>query len=134
MTIDPEDSGNDNMSAYLMPPVPYPDGRWYMRVGPAMQPVVQELRTAQDVRIWYAEERITPEQARFLRRMMRLLVPGLQPATVREARCVVDKTPSRYPTGRSQPAAQAVEEAGRIVTVDAVPRTVHREHLPATAA
>ncbi|MGW0394388.1 NAD(P)/FAD-dependent oxidoreductase [Streptomyces sp. NPDC003042] len=97
VTVDPADSGNDNMSLYLLPPIRYPDGKWYVRIGPAMQPLVQELRTQEEIRSWYGRERITAEQSRFLLRMMRLLLPGLEPASVREACCVVDKTPSRYP-------------------------------------
>ncbi|MFD5325216.1 NAD(P)/FAD-dependent oxidoreductase [Streptomyces sp. NPDC127092] len=97
VTIDPEDTGNDNLSAYLIPPVRYPDGRWYLRTGPGMQPVVRELRTAGEARAWYARQRITRDQAGFLTRMARLLLPGLAPVSVREACCVVDKTPSRYP-------------------------------------
>ncbi|GAA0421860.1 FAD-binding oxidoreductase [Streptomyces luteireticuli] len=97
VTIDPEDTGNDNHSAYLIPPVRYPDGRWYLRIGPAMQPIVHELRTAQDAHRWHARQRTTPEQAAFLTRMTRTLLPGLEPLRIREACCVVDKTPSRYP-------------------------------------
>ncbi|MEU7072156.1 FAD-dependent oxidoreductase [Streptomyces narbonensis] len=97
VTVDPEDTGNDNLSAYLIPPVRYPDGRWYLRIGPAMQPVVRELRTARETRDWYARQRVTREQADFLTRMTRLLLPGLDPVSVRESCCVVDKTPTRYP-------------------------------------
>ncbi|WP_394427522.1 NAD(P)/FAD-dependent oxidoreductase [Streptomyces sp. SGAir0957] len=97
VTIDPADTGNDNMSAYLMPPIRYPDGKWYLRIGPAMQPLVHELRTPDAMCAWYAEQRITTEQSQFLARMMRLLLPGLEPVSVREACCVVDKTRTRYP-------------------------------------
>ncbi|MFI8927175.1 NAD(P)/FAD-dependent oxidoreductase [Streptomyces sp. NPDC053474] len=97
VTIDPQDSGSDNLSAYLIPPVRYPDGRWYLRVGPAMQPIVRELHTAGEAHAWYAHQRVTPEQSDFLTRMSRILLPQLEPVCVREACCVVDKTPSRYP-------------------------------------
>ncbi|OIJ89387.1 FAD-dependent oxidoreductase [Streptomyces monashensis] len=97
VTIDPADSGDDNMSAYLLPPVRYPDGRWYLRIGPAMQPLVKELRTAREILIWCVRQRITADQSDFLLRTMRTLLPGPAPFSVREACCVVDKTPSRYP-------------------------------------
>ncbi|MGC0327275.1 sarcosine oxidase [Streptomyces sp. SAI-170] len=97
VTVDPTDSGNDNMSLYLLPPHRYPDGKSYLRIGPAMQPLVHDLRTAEEIHAWYARERITAEQSAFLTCMMRLLLPGLEPVSVREASCVVDKTPSRYP-------------------------------------
>lgn len=95
--VDPNDTGDANMSAYLLPPVRYPDGKWYMRVGPGMQPIVEELTTAEAMIAWYAEQRITPRQTAFLTAMMRMLVPGLEPATVRPAACIIEKTPSRYP-------------------------------------
>lgn len=97
VVVDPEDSGNDNLSAYLLPPVRYPDGKWYVRIGPGMQPLVRELRTAQEMLSWYAGQAITREQAQFLRNMMRMLVPSLEPVSVHAACCVVDKTPTRYP-------------------------------------
>ncbi|MEV0323810.1 NAD(P)/FAD-dependent oxidoreductase [Streptomyces sp. NPDC050658] len=97
VTVDPADSGNDNTSLYLLPPIRYPDGRWYVRIGPAMQPLVQELHQQEEIHSWYAQQRITAEQSDFLQRMLRLLLPDLEPLSVREACCVIDKTPSRYP-------------------------------------
>ncbi|MFI0923410.1 NAD(P)/FAD-dependent oxidoreductase [Streptomyces sp. NPDC021012] len=97
VTIDPEDSGDANLSAYLLPPLRYPDGRWYLRIGPAMQPAVRELRTTDEIHTWYARQRITPQQSALLSRMTKVLLPGLEPVSVREACCVVDKTPTRYP-------------------------------------
>jgi sarcosine oxidase len=78
VTIDPDDSGNDNMSLYLLPPIRYPDGNWYVRIGPGMQPIVQELRNTDEMVAWCAGQRITP-------------------ASIREACCLIDKTPTRYP-------------------------------------
>jgi len=98
VTIDPEDSGDDNLSAYLLPPVRYPDGRWYLRIGPGMQPAVRELHTAEEMRTWYARRRITPEQAALLTKMARTLLPVVEPMAVREACCIVDKTPRATPT------------------------------------
>lgn len=97
VTVDPEDTGDANMSLYLLPPIRYPNGKWYMRIGPGMQPIVEELRTADEMTSWYAGQRITPRQATFLTAMMRMLVPGLKPASVREAACIIEKTPTRYP-------------------------------------
>ncbi|MER8041691.1 FAD-binding oxidoreductase [Streptomyces sp. NPDC094032] len=97
VVVDPEDSGNDNLSAYLLPPVRYPDGKWYVRIGPGMQPLVHELRTASEMRAWCAAQTVTREQALFLRNAMRTLIPALEPVSVHAACCVVDKTPTRHP-------------------------------------
>jgi sarcosine oxidase len=85
------------MTIYLLPPIRYPNGKWYMRIGPGMQPIVEELRTAGEMVSWYSGQRITPRQAAFLKTMMRMLLPGLEPVSVREASCMIEKTPSRYP-------------------------------------
>lgn len=97
VTVDPEDTGNANTSVYLLPPVRYPDGKWYMRIGPGMQPIVQELHSVGEMTSWYTRQKITAQQAEFLTAMMRMLVPGLVPVSVHEACCIIDKTPSRYP-------------------------------------
>lgn len=97
VTVDPDDTGNANKSLYLLPPIHYPDGKWYMRIGPGMQPIVEGLRTVDEMNAWYAAQRVTAPQAAFLTEMMKMFVPGLTPASVREAACIIEKTPSRYP-------------------------------------
>ncbi|MFG2963291.1 NAD(P)/FAD-dependent oxidoreductase [Streptomyces sp. NPDC048288] len=97
VVVDPEDRGNDNLSVYLLPPVRYPDGKWYVRTGPGMQPLVRELRTAEEMLAWCAGGTIGAEQARFLAAMTRTLIPALEPVSVRPSCCVVDKTPTRHP-------------------------------------
>lgn len=97
VTVDPEDTGNDNMSVYMVPPIRYPDGKWYMRMGPAMQPIVRELHSAAEMVAWYQNQSIMPDQRDFIERMMKLLVPNLQPVSVQSAACIIEKTPSRYP-------------------------------------
>ncbi|MFI0796862.1 NAD(P)/FAD-dependent oxidoreductase [Micromonospora rubida] len=97
VTVDPEDTGDENMSLYLLPPIQYPDGKWYMRIGPGMQPFVEELHTVDEMVGWYARQQVTPRQTASLTAMMRLLVPSLGPVAVRGAGCIIEKTPSRYP-------------------------------------
>lgn len=97
VTIDPDDAGNSNMSTYLLPPIRYPDGNFYVRIGPGMQPIVEELTSTAEMLSWCVGQRITVEQADFLTSMARLLLPGLRPTGVREACCLIDKTPSGHP-------------------------------------
>ncbi|MGW4788568.1 NAD(P)/FAD-dependent oxidoreductase [Streptomyces sp. NPDC004230] len=97
VTVDPDDTRDENMSVYLLPPIRYPDGRWYARIGPGMQPFVRELTTADEMTAWYARQRVTPQQEAFLTSMMGMLMPGLKPESVRAACCIIEKTPSRYP-------------------------------------
>ena len=97
VTIDPDDIGNLNSSSYLVPPVRYPDGHWYARIGPGMQPMVKELHDADEMVTWSRRQRITDEQREVLSEMITTLLPGLAPTAVVEAGCLIDKTPSRYP-------------------------------------
>jgi sarcosine oxidase len=97
VTVDPADNGDANTSLYLLPPVRYGDGNWYLRIGPGMQPIVTELRGAAEMTAWCADQRLTPRQDLCLGSMTRMLVPELKPASVRPACCIVEKTPSRYP-------------------------------------
>lgn len=97
VVVDPEDTGDDNRSLYLLPPIRYPDGRWYLRIGPGMQPMVEELTTVEQMSDWYARQEVTPLQRASLSAMMDEMVPGARPASVRSACCIIEKTPSQYP-------------------------------------
>ncbi|WP_327097051.1 FAD-binding oxidoreductase [Nocardia vinacea] len=97
VTVDPRDVGDANMSLYMLPPIRYPDGRCYMRIGPGMQPFVQPLRSAAEMIDWYTAQQITARQARFLTDAMETMVPGLRPASARQACCIIEKTATRYP-------------------------------------
>jgi sarcosine oxidase len=97
VTVDPDDTGDDNLSLYLVPPVRYPDGKWYLRIGPGMQPYVDELRTVEEMVDWYARQELTTRQTASLTRMMGLLLSGFEPVSVRSSGCIIEKTPSRYP-------------------------------------
>ncbi|MFI7207920.1 FAD-binding oxidoreductase [Micromonospora aurantiaca] len=97
VTVDPADTGDANLSLYLLPPILYPDGRWYLRIGPGMQPFVEELRTVEAMASWYAKQQITPRQWASLTNLMQQMVPDVKPVSVRAAGCIIEKTPSRYP-------------------------------------
>lgn len=97
VTVDPDDTGDANLSFYLLPPVRYPDGKWYMRIGPGMQPIVEELKTVDEMSSWLKGQLITPRQKALLMEMLRTVVPGLTPVSVQSACCIIEKTPSRYP-------------------------------------
>ncbi|OHE74943.1 MAG: hypothetical protein A3F67_10725 [Verrucomicrobia bacterium RIFCSPHIGHO2_12_FULL_41_10] len=97
ITVDPEDTGNNNMSIYLLPPIKYPDDKWYVRIGPGMQPIVKELNTLEQMRQWYINQEITKQQHAFLAKMQQILLPDLKPKSIREACCIIEKTPTHHP-------------------------------------
>ncbi len=134
VTVDPADTGDANLSLYLLPPIRYPDGRWYLRIGPGMQPFVEELFTAEAMTEWYADQQITTRQAKSLTSMMELMAPDLKPVSVRAAGCIIEKTPSRYPyigyldddstisvaIGGNGHGARGSDEIGRLAAVTAL--------------
>lgn len=97
ITVDPDDTGNQNTSIYLVPPIQYPDGKWYMRIGPGMQPIIRQLNTLEDMRKWFIAQRITAQQREFLTRMFKMLTVDINPVSIREACCIIEKTLSHYP-------------------------------------
>jgi sarcosine oxidase len=96
ITVDPEDTGLGNLSGYLLPPMRSADGRWYLRIGPGMQPIVRQLDSLDEMRAWYIRQQITKEQRAFLTSMWQKLLPDVKPLSVRAACCIIEKTPSRY--------------------------------------
>lgn len=128
ISVDPDDVGNENVSIYLVPPIKYPDGKWYIRLGPGMQPVVRQLKSLEDMRQWYIQQKITEEQKDFLLKMQQAFLPFLQPVSIKEACCIIEKTPSHYPyigainddltlqvvTGGNGHGARGSDEIGRL--------------------
>ena len=97
VTVDGEEESHRNVSSYLLPPIQYPNGRWYVRIGPGMQPLVHSLDSEDAFSEWYARQQITNEQLSALSAMCRTLLPNLRPLAMRHACCAVEKTPSGYP-------------------------------------
>jgi sarcosine oxidase len=128
ITVDPQDIGNQNMSSYLLPPIKYPDGKYYLRIGPGMQPIVKQLNTFKEMREWYVQQKITKDQREFLIRMQKILIPNVKVKSIKEACCIIEKTPTHYPyigqinddpslnivTGGNGHGARGSDEIGRI--------------------
>lgn len=95
--VDPNDTGNENKSSYLLPPIEYPDGKSYIRIGPGMQPIVEQLFSLEDMRKWYTKQEITQKQYNFLFELLTTLLPNIRPVSIRQASCLIEKTPSHYP-------------------------------------
>jgi len=132
VTVDPEDTGTNNMTIYLVPPVRYPDGKTYVRIGPGMQPIVRELNNLSEMREWYLAQEITEKQKKFLKGMLTTLLPDVRPVKECTATCVIEKTPTRYfytgsisddgalrvVTGGNGHGARGSDEIGRIAAKD----------------
>jgi sarcosine oxidase len=97
VTVDPEDTGNRNRSSYLLPPIRYPDGKWYMRIGPGMQPIVEKLETLEALTAWYRSQQVTTSQYQVLHDIWQELTEECNPVAIRQSCCIIEKTASCYP-------------------------------------
>lgn len=108
---------------YLLPPVRYPDGKTYLKIGG--DPDDLQLETEPEIRAWFRRGgRLTTRD--HLRRIISDLVPTLADAPISMAACVTSFTPENYPaigfasdhiavlTGGCGAAAKSSDEIGRL--------------------
>jgi sarcosine oxidase len=108
---------------YLLPPVRYPDGRTYLKIGGDPDDLL--LATEQDIRAWFrGGGRETTRD--HLQGIIARLVPGLKEVRPSMAACVTSFTPDNYPaigfaseriavlTGGCGAAAKSSDEIGRL--------------------
>lgn len=109
---------------YLLPPVRYPDGKVYLKIGG--DPDDLQLNAEPDIRAWFRGGG-RDSTRRHLKRIIDGLVPGLADTEPTMAACVTSFTPSGYPaigfapggrigvlTGGCGAAAKSSDEIGRL--------------------
>ncbi|PPJ46118.1 FAD-dependent oxidoreductase [Rhizobium sp. KAs_5_22] len=111
---------------YLLPPVRYPDGKTYLKIGG--DPDDLRLETEPEVRAWFRSGGRAGTRDH-LKRIIDGLVPALAAAPLSMAACVTSFTPSNYPaigfasdriavlTGGCGAAAKSSDEIGRLGAV-----------------
>ncbi|GFT31241.1 monomeric sarcosine oxidase [Nephila pilipes] len=86
-----------DLGAYILPPVKYPDGNYYMKIGGSFDyETGEELKTLDDLRKWYlsdGDERMTDILVNFINE----LIPGLKFTDLSRMTCVTCCTPSGLP-------------------------------------
>jgi len=112
------------LGVYMLPPILYPDGKYYLKIGGDVVDV--PLATFDDVLAWY---KTTGDQGNFDRlvAMMKRLVPSLEILSMRPVTCVTSYTKSLYPAigatsapsifvmaGGCGAAAKSSDEIGRL--------------------
>ena len=109
---------------YLLPPIRYPDGKLYLKIGGDPDNLV--LSNDTDMRAWFRTE--GREVAReHLKGIVDRIVPELEAQSISSASCVVSYTKSRYPmigytssphigvlTGCAGTSAKSSDEIGRL--------------------
>jgi sarcosine oxidase len=109
---------------YALPPVRYPNGRWYIKIGTGE--FRHPLRDLADFVRWFQSDGAT-EDRRALHATLLNLVPALRGAPIHTDTCVVTTTPSGYPyidliadgricvaIGGNGAAAKSSDEIGRL--------------------
>jgi sarcosine oxidase len=111
-------------SIYMLPPIRYPDGKLYIKIGG--DPDDLELATDEALRAWFRSDG-RPHVREHLTRIIRKLVPDLKPLSISTASCVTSFSRTGYPmisytsspriavmTGCSGTSAKSSDEIGRL--------------------
>ncbi|NKM72587.1 NAD(P)/FAD-dependent oxidoreductase [Rhizobium laguerreae] len=109
---------------YLLPPIRYPDGKFYLKIGG--DPDDLTLSDDTEMRAWFKTEGRDMVRAH-LKRIVEGLVPDMVPLSISTAACVVSHTESGYPmigyssspeiavlTGCAGTSAKSSDEIGRL--------------------
>ncbi|MBX5103405.1 FAD-dependent oxidoreductase [Rhizobium lentis] len=109
---------------YLLPPIRYPDGKYYLKIGGDPDDLV--LNDDAEMRAWFRTEGREAVRA-YLQRIVADIVPDMAPLSISTAACVVSHTESSYPmigytsspgiavlTGCAGTSAKSSDEIGRL--------------------
>lgn len=121
MIYEPEDI---TLGIYMLPPIRYPDGRFYLKIGGDTVDI--PLETESEVRAWFRTPGDAGARAHLIRNMGDL-VPRLDVAGIHTESCVTSYTPTGYPAigwtaspsiavmaGGCGAAAKSSDEIGRL--------------------
>jgi sarcosine oxidase len=110
---------------YLLPPIRYPDGKSYVKIGGG-SPLDRALRTLADLVAWFRSPG-DAEVARQLADILLKIIPQLRPVSLHSESCVTSFTRTGYPyadmlpggrvgvlTGGNGSAAKSADEIGRM--------------------
>jgi sarcosine oxidase len=85
---------DDNVRFYLLPPILYPDGHWYIKIGcPQTPPMTTDLPALQ---AWFKGQG-DADVADLLKKLLRTYLPEVPFRSLQVDTCVTTHTPSGYP-------------------------------------
>lgn len=118
------DPAADLPDVYLLPPVRYPDGAFYIKIGTGS--IDHPLHDLETLQRWYREPPVVDDADRLAHALFELL-PELAEAELRSDTCAVTMTPTGYPVidwvepgriavacGGNGKAAKSSDEIGRM--------------------
>ncbi|XP_064608310.1 uncharacterized protein LOC135472636 isoform X2 [Liolophura sinensis] len=115
---------SDDYAFYMLPPIRYPDGRFYMKQG-CYHNLTPALETLEDMKAWYCNP---PPRELVLNTasVMTSFVKGIEPLSITGDTCTTAYTPSKHPyidkisenltvaVGGNGRAAKSADEIGRL--------------------
>ncbi|MET0748539.1 MAG: FAD-dependent oxidoreductase [Rhizobium sp.] len=117
-------SPGDIDSIYLLPPIRYPDGKYYLKIGG--DPDDYEIGSDAEMRAWFRTDGRV-EVREHLTRIIGELIPGIRPVAISSGACVTSYSPTDYPmidytsspriavmTGCGGTSAKSSDEIGRL--------------------
>eukprot|EP01087_Luapelamoeba_hula_P018030 TRINITY_DN5752_c0_g1_i1.p1 TRINITY_DN5752_c0_g1~~TRINITY_DN5752_c0_g1_i1.p1 ORF type:complete len:464 (+),score=82.30 TRINITY_DN5752_c0_g1_i1:40-1392(+) len=87
-----EGTDGDKFDAYILPPIRYPDGKCYLKLGHGEQ-FEKQLHSQTQLERWYRSHGDS-EAVAWLQRYIHRLIPGLSPLSVHSDACVTTHTPT----------------------------------------
>jgi sarcosine oxidase len=115
-------------SIYMLPPIRYPDGRYYLKIGGSHEPLIT-LKGAAELQAWF-QSGDSQVEAEALQGVLLGLLPGLQVVSFHFKPCVTTYTPHNRPfvdaietgqifvaTGGCGAAAKSSNEIGRMAAL-----------------
>ena len=130
---------NDGNGPYLLPPIQYPDGKTYLKIGGDHSE--RYLQGSDEITNWFQKDG-TENGLDYLVATLMGLMPGLRPVAISTAPCVTTLTAEGYPVITSQSdriialtagngaAAKSSDEIGRLGAVLAMNGNLESEPYP----
>ncbi|XP_069102955.1 peroxisomal sarcosine oxidase-like [Argopecten irradians] len=134
---------NNLFGVYLLPPIKYPDGKFYIKSGNLHGPDSPQVSTVAEVKAWFCTKGVTPLATK-LASMVTAVTKGIQTLSYHGDHCIIADTPTRYPyidlvhpdlgvaIGGNSISAKSSDEIGRIAAMLVLYRKWDSE-LPAEA-
>ncbi|KAL3865814.1 hypothetical protein ACJMK2_043164 [Sinanodonta woodiana] len=120
----PRNDDDQSVSYYMLPPIKYPDGRYYIKLGPSHITIPRTLKTPDEAKRWFCEG--DPKLVRTIADLIISMFPGIETLSIKGDQCVIVETPTVRPyidmvhsqlgvaIGGNGYAAKSSDEIGRI--------------------
>ncbi|GFT31236.1 peroxisomal sarcosine oxidase [Nephila pilipes] len=91
-----EDMPSTTTGVYMLPPIKYPDGKYYLKIGPMGHQRNSELTTLREAKEWYSDAGDS-EVIEKLSKFARKIIPDWKVNAMRSKTCITCDSPSRLP-------------------------------------